>query len=168
MSPIFTRIIGIIYRLYIDSSVLNSYFEADSLVPKTSRLGIETQNFFKKFDGIFLIPYISTVVIDEIEKAPPEKYENMKELIRKYNIITLQETENAYNLAEDYIKARIFSSNSRNDAKHVAITTINRLNAIVSHNKKHIVKPTMYAKIAAFNAKIGYPPVYVIAPDEVS
>lgn len=60
-------------------------------------------------------------------------------------------------LAETYLKEKILGKASLDDAYHIAIATVNRLDVLVIWNFKNIVN---YDKIKLFNSinlRLGYP-----------
>jgi len=69
-------------------------------------------------------------------------------------------------LAETYLNERILGKASLNDAYHIAIATVNRLDVLVSWNFKHIVN---YDKIKLFNSinlRLGYPIIEIRSPKD--
>lgn len=70
------------------------------------------------------------------------------------------------NLAQAYIDERILGTSSFNDAYHIALATVNRLDVLVSWNFKHIVN---FDKIKLFNSvnmRLGYPIIDIRSPLE--
>jgi hypothetical protein len=75
--------------------------------------------------------------------------------------------EESKSLGEHYIDAKILTWKNLNDAYHIAIASINRLDLLVSWNFKHIVN---YDKIRLFNSvnlKLGYPEIDIRTPQEL-
>ena len=75
-------------------------------------------------------------------------------------------TDDAKILAETYINEKTLGKASLNDAYHIALASINRLDCLVSWNFKHIVN---YDKIKMFNSinlKMGYPLIDIRTPSE--
>lgn len=75
-------------------------------------------------------------------------------------------SDDAKLLAEAYINEKVLGKSSLNDAYHIALATINRLDCLVSWNFKHIVN---YDKIKLFNSinlKLGYPLIDIRTPLE--
>jgi hypothetical protein len=81
-----------------------------------------------------------------------------------YRYIELDD-ESKY-LAQVYIDEKILGKSSYNDAYHIALTTVNRLDVLVSWNFKHIVN---FDKIKLFNSvnlRLGYPVIDIRSPLE--
>jgi hypothetical protein len=69
-------------------------------------------------------------------------------------------------LAEAYLEEKILGKASLNDAYHIAIATVNRLDVLISWNFKHIVN---YDKIKLFNSinlRLGYPMIEIRSPKD--
>ncbi len=69
-------------------------------------------------------------------------------------------------LAQVYIDEKILGMASYNDAYHIALATVNRLDVLVSWNFKHIVN---FDKIKLFNSvnlRLGYPIIDIRSPLE--
>lgn len=117
-------------RIYIDTSVFGGYFDeefAEHTIPLFDRL--KTGEFILLF---------STVTQDEIENAP----EKVKELVKSLKAeLTefLDTTDEAVDLATEYITERVVGQTSYADCLHIALATINRADFLVSWNFKHIV-----------------------------
>lgn len=145
-------------RVYIDTSVVGGYFD--------SEFDTDTKAFFKRvFNKDFLV-HFSEISEAEIALAP----DFVKELISKipadiYKLLPLD--NEVKKLAETYIKEKILGKSSLDDAYHIAIATINRLDVLVSWNFKHIVN---YDKIKLFNSvnlRLGYPMIDIRSPKEL-
>ena len=81
-----------------------------------------------------------------------------------YRYLDLDDESRA--LAEAYLKQEILGKASLDDAFHIAIGTVNRLDVLVSWNFKHIVN---YGKIKLFNSiylRLGYLIFEIRSPKE--
>lgn len=79
----------------------------------------------------------------------------------------LQLDEEALDLRNSYLRAGVVGTANANDALHVALATVARVDLIVSWNFKHIVH---FDKIKGFNAVNlgeGYLPIEIRSPLEV-
>lgn len=75
-------------------------------------------------------------------------------------------SDEAKQLAEAYINENALGKASLNDAYHIALASVNRLDCLVSWNFKHIVN---YDKIKLFNSinlKLGYHLIDIRTPLE--
>ncbi|MDR1319824.1 MAG: hypothetical protein LBK56_00100 [Gracilibacteraceae bacterium] len=73
-----------------------------------------------------------------MQKADEPKRANMLNLMDEYGITRLEGEDEAYRLAELYVKSGAIPKNFRFDAAHIAVASINRLDCILSYNFKHI------------------------------
>ena len=74
--------------------------------------------------------------------------------------------DNVESLAQAYIAEKILGQASENDAYHIALSSVNRLDCLISWNFKHIVN---FDKIKVFNSvnlSLGYPAIDIRSPLE--
>jgi predicted nucleic acid-binding protein len=144
-------------RIYIDTSVIGGYFD-DEFEKATKQLFDRIQN--KDF---FI--YFSEINETELILAP-QNVQAVKKLIPEDCYRYLNLDQEAKILAETYISENILGKASLNDAYHIAIASVNRLDCLVSWNFKHIVN---YDKIKLFNSinmKLNYPLIDIRTPLE--
>lgn len=105
-------------KLYIDTSVFGGYFDvefAEFTIPLFERL----------LNGEFIVLF-SSVTQDELENAPL----NVRELVQHLKIISsefLEITDEAVDLASEYIDEKVVGKTSYADCLHIALATINKL-----------------------------------------
>ena len=142
-------------RLYIDTSVFGGYYDE------------EFEEFTKPiFDRIredeFLLLF-STVTQDELENAPIQVRELVKHL--KVDFTEFVEiTEEAVELAMQYIKEKVVGQTSYADSLHIALATIHHANFLVSWNFKHIVNVQKIMGYNSINIKNGYKQLEIRSP----
>jgi len=142
-------------RLYIDTSVFGGYYDE------------EFEEFTKPlFDRIredeFLLLF-STVTQDELENAPIQVRELVKHL--KVDFTEFVEiTEEAVELAIQYIKEKVVRQTSFADCLHIALATIHHANFLVSWNFKHIVNVQKIMGYNSINIKNGYKQLEIRSP----
>lgn len=144
-------------RIYIDTSVIGGYYDEE--FEESTRLLFD-RIAQKDFDV-----YFSEVNETELSLAP-QHIQDVKQLIpiECYKYLNLDDA--AKTLAETYIAERALGKASTNDAYHIAIASVNRLDCLISWNFKHIVN---YDKIKLFNSvnmKLGYPLIDIRTPLE--
>jgi len=74
--------------------------------------------------------------------------------------------EESRELAETYLKEKILGKASLDDAYHIAIATVNRLDVLVSWNFKHIVNFDKIKLFNSINLRLGYPTIEIRSPKE--
>lgn len=144
-------------RIYIDTSVIGGYFD-DKFEEPTKRLFERIEN--KDFDI-----YFSEVNETELSLAP-QHIKDLKNLIPPDCYKYLELTEEAKTLAESYISEKVLGKASTNDAYHIAISSVNRLDCLISWNFKHIVNFDKIKLFNSINLKFGYPLIDIRTPFE--
>jgi len=146
------------YKVYIDTSVIGGYY--DDEFSEITRL------FFERIKKKELMIHLSE--ISRLELLPaPKQVKEVVYLIPEDCLINLEFTEDAQDLANHYIKEKILGKASLNDALHIAIATVNRLDVLVSWNFKHIVNLDKIRLFNAMNLKLGYPMIEIRTPKEL-
>jgi hypothetical protein len=113
-------------------------------------------------------PYTSIFSTMEIDSEPdPEKREKMKALIPDYGITLLEVSPEVERLAVLYIQESAVSPAWETDAAHIAMTTINGLDFIVSLNFRHIARPWTDERVRRVNVREGYQGIGIYKPSEV-
>ena len=145
-------------RIYIDTSVIGGYFD-DEFEDHTKKL------FDRIINKDFEI-YFSEVNETELILAPQE-VKDVKNLIPKECFKYLELSDEAKLLAETYINEKALGKASLNDAYHIALASINRLDCLVSWNFKHIVNIRRIRAFNSVNIKEGYRELEIRSPMEV-
>jgi predicted nucleic acid-binding protein len=145
----------LIQRLYIDTSVFGGHYDvefAEFTVPLFER--VKNGEFTTLF---------STVTQEELENAP----ENVRELVQHLKIEyteLLEVTDEAVDLANEYIAEKVVGQTSYADCLHIALATINRADFLISWNFKHIVNVDRIRGYNAINIKNGYKQLEIRSP----
>lgn len=116
--------------------------------------------------GVFSL-LLSELTDAEIQDAPDEVkkvYEKFRECTNK--IIEL--SPEAIELSDAYIRHRILTLKFRDDARHIAIASVAGADLLVSWNFKHIVRFDKIQKFNAVNIEMGYKPISIYSPREVT
>ena len=122
---------------------------------------------FKEIAAGKYAAFTSRFVIGELNNAPEEKREKMIKLVLEHDIPILETSDEAVRMADLYIKEKIIPQKFRTDGLHIAITTVNDLDMIISMNFQHIVKRKTKIGTGSINAMNGYRPVEIYSPMEV-
>jgi len=130
-------------KIYLDTSVISHLDQQDAKEgweEATHKLWNEIQ--LGRFE-----PYISEIVFSEIDDANKEKREIMIRYLEVIDYKELNLTEEIKELAEKYIAEGIIPETYRDDARHIAIATVNNCDVIASWNFKHMVKMNTIIKV---------------------
>ena len=148
------------YKIYLDTSVISAYFDFKKPVRQ-----LMTQKWIENEVNNFKI-YISTIVLDEIENNRNEELKiKMLNLINDLKVSVLIVNDEIKKLAENYRKEIL--SNEVNDTLHIATSSFNHINAIISWNFRHIVNLNTIEKIHKINIKNNYPLVEIISIENI-
>ncbi len=105
---------------------------------------------------------------EELEKVrikDPKKAERLGLLIRSFRTVPL--TTEAEALAQAYIDNQILNEKKRNDARHLALATLNEADYLISWNFDDLVNVWTRERVNAVNILKGYQPIQIIAPPEL-
>lgn len=144
-------------RLYIDTSVVGGYYDDE--------FKEATRNFFDRIEAKEYLIYFSEVNETELVLAP----QNVKEVklkIPKECLRYLEIDDDVEKLAQTYISEKTLGKASTNDAYHIALASVNRLDCLVSWNFKHIVNFDKIKQFNSINLKLGYPLIDIRTPLE--
>ena len=145
-------------KIYIDTSVIggccdDEFKDCSIQLIKELKIGLH-------------IPVISELTLAEVNKAPQEVQNIITDLMAS-DCAIIPETEESVELAYKYIEAGILSKNFEDDARHIAIATINNVDIVTSWNFKHIVHFEKIRQFNSINIREGYKPIEIYSPREV-
>jgi len=144
-------------RAYVDTSVFGGVHDDEF------RDGSE--RFFAAVrDGEFTILTSEPLAL-EIARAP----EPVQDTFALHQDFTepLATTDEAEDLAEAYMLAKVVPAASRIDALHVALASVAHADVVVSWNFKHLVQLRRIRAFHAVNLLRGYPLIEIRSPLEV-
>ena len=142
-------------RLYLDTSVFGGYFDLE--------FAEFTMPLFERIQNEEFIVLFSTVTQDELENAPI----NVKELVQGLKVKNtdfLEITDEAVDLATEYITGKVVGKTSFADCLHIALATIHRADYLISWNFKHIVNVDRIRGYNSINIKNGYKQLEIRSP----
>ena len=148
-----------IQRIYIDTSVIGGCFDPE--------FAEWSNGLLQDFRNRTFQPLLSEVIAAEIEDAP-ENVQTVYAELRSLDAEVLSIEESALELADEYQRRAILTSNFYGDGLHIALATVAEADLLVSWNFKHIVR---FDKIRLFNAvniEFGYKPLQIFSPREVT
>ena len=150
-------------KIYLETSVFNFIFADDAPDKK-----IDTLKLFKEIKAGRFEPFTSEYVTDELKAAQPPKRDDMLNMIEEYGILTIKKDDAvALKLTDMYVAEGIVPKKFITDAVHIAVATVNEMDAIVSWNFQHIVKMKTIILTESVNLKHGYRKIMIHSPTEV-
>ncbi len=145
-------------RIYIDTSVVGGFFDEEYKIP--------TQLLFKRLEKNEIKFVISDLLELELIQAPKQ----VSELLLKYpgdRFERIELTEETMALANRYITEGVVGRTSLEDCRHIALATINKVDALASWNFKHIVNLDRIKGYNSVNLKLGYATIEIRTPQEL-
>ena len=144
-------------KVYVDTSVFGGCFDREFSEP--------SKVFFDEIKRQRFTLVTSAVVQAEIEPSPENVRKLFDEMITMADMVSVDSA--ALALQESYVREGIVTSNSFDDALHVALATTAKYDLIVSWNFKHIVHFEKIPKYNAVNILQGYGKIGIYSPLEV-
>ncbi len=143
--------------LYLDTSVLGGYFD-DEWQQATRMLWRQMEAGQWRFCTSF-------VTAEELSGAP----EHVRDLFKTSFAAdaVLDVTDEMDQLADAYIGQCVVTPKYENDARHVAVCTVARIDYLVSWNFRHLVNVQREAGFNGVNLLKGYPTVRIVNPLEI-
>ncbi|GHS94965.1 hypothetical protein FACS1894139_02430 [Planctomycetales bacterium] len=146
-------------RIYIDTSVVGGYFDDE--------FAAATQALFARLAAGEVVFVVSDMLDEELTDAP----QRVRELLDRYNkpnsLEFVEQTDEVEALANRYIAEKVVGEASVDDCRHIALATVNRVDAIASWNFKHIVNLDRIRGYNGVNLKNGYSSVEIRSPQEL-
>jgi hypothetical protein len=147
-----------IKRVYIDTSVVGGMFDQE--------FSSDTIPFFENVIKGEITIIVSDLLEAELLRAPSQVKDFLVTIPGKF-VERLRLTEEAANLADKYIDAKVVGKTSRADCQHIAMATITRADVLVSWNFKHIVNLDKIRGYNGINYQFGYNMIEIRTPKEL-
>lgn len=145
--------------VYLDASVPSAYYEES----QSERFKI-TRLWWEKIEDYEVS--ISTLTLKEIKALKnEEKREAIFSLL--HNFLILKITPLVEALSKQYLEAKIIPLNSLNDALHLSIAVINKIDILLSWDFAHLVKKEVERKVNIYNITNGYSRIQIVSPREL-
>ena len=145
-------------RIYIDTSVIGGCFDKE--------FKEWSDKLFDEFRIGNKIAVISDITLDELSFSRLEVRNQLDTIPNNFKEYILND-EQSEELADMYIKEKAVTQKSHEDALHIAIATINKVDVLVSWNFKHIVNLDRIRKYNAVNLMNGYSMLEIRNPREI-
>jgi len=154
-------------KIYLETTVFSFYYGSEA-TPEYRQYKLDSMAVFDLIRAGKYEAFTSPLATDELADEPnEEKRLKMLALIPEYNVKVLSFSEEIQRLTDLYIQEGVVSSAWETDAAHIAITTVNGLDLIVSLNFTHIVRPWTVERVRRVNYREGYKPIGIYKPAEV-
>jgi hypothetical protein len=140
--------------LYLDTSVIGGYFDPEFMADTRALWRLRETGRFRFVS--------SQMVVDEIAGAPERVRELMRTSFGPEDVLDVS-VEMEY-LAAAYMSQKVVPGGFGNDAQHVAICSVERLDYLVSWNFKHLANVRRESGFNAVNLLQGYPALRIVVP----
>ncbi len=145
-------------RIYLDTSVFGGLFDVE--------FQEFTQPLFDRINNSEFTILFSTLLEKELELAP-EKVRRLVRGIDNNDAEFVIETDDAVELATEYISEMVVGHTSYSDCLHIALATISQADLLVSWNFKHIVNIQRIRGYNSINIKNGYKHLEIRSPRDL-
>jgi predicted nucleic acid-binding protein len=145
-------------RAYADTSVFGGVFDKEFEKP--------SKRFFDVVKAGNIKLLTSELVRQEIQAGPNKVQMFFEEMLSFAEVVGISEA--VLELQKTYISKAIVSKKYATDAMHVALATVAGARVIVSWNFKHIVNFQKIPMYNSVNASLGYHPIGIYSPLEVT
>ena len=140
--------------LYLDTSVVGGYFDPEFAAETRALWRLRAAGRFR-----FIT---SQLVFQEIAHAPDRVRGLMRATFTPDDV--LERTAEVEELAQAYLARKIVPFEYVDDARHVALCSVVRVDYLVSWNFRHLANARREAGFNAVNLLQGYSPVRIVAP----
>ncbi|MFN8267553.1 MAG: PIN domain-containing protein [Chitinophagales bacterium] len=144
-------------RIYIDTSVIGGYYDTE--------FEVATKRLFNRIINKDFSIFFSEVNETELILAP-KHIRDVKKLIPTDCLTFIEMNNEAETLAQTYISEKALGKASENDAYHIALSSVYRLDCLISWNFKHIVNFDKIKLFNSINMRLGYPLIDIRSPLE--
>ena len=146
-------------KFYVDTSVWGGYYDKE--------FSEWTIPFFEQARRGKITIVLSDITIGELQDAP-EDVRRLPETIPPDYIELIDVTDEHLSLADNYVKEGALTPKLLSDAQHIAISTIVKVDSLVSWNFKHMVNFFRIKQYNAINLKFGFQTIDIRTPKEVT
>ncbi len=150
-------------RLYLDTSVLGALCD-----PGPEERIRATRRLLDGLSGGVWEGFISALVLEEVSRAPETVRQIIAKELQESPFPVLEESVESIALARAYVEAGAVPSQYEDDARHIAVATVNEVKVIVSWNFRHMVNIERKRKINSVNLREGFPLIDLVSPWEVT
>lgn len=151
--------------LYLDTSVM-SFALSDDIASDDRDI---TLTLIQEINDGKYEAFISDVVIRELGNTRDSvKRDRLLKLVNEVEFSeVLTVDEEIDKLADKYVEEGIIPPVYRDDALHIALTSVKGIDILISWNFRHLVKHKTRIKVSGVNTMLGYKAIDICTPWEV-
>ncbi len=140
--------------LYLDTSVIGGYYDPEFMADTRALWRLREAGRFQ-----FIT---SQLVFQEVAGAPERVRELMRSTFSPDDV--LERTAEVEALAQAYLAQKVVPPAFDDDARHVAVCTVARIEYLVNWNFKHLANVRRESGFNAVNLLQGYSSVRIVVP----
>jgi predicted nucleic acid-binding protein len=107
----------------------------------------------------------SQTVLDECSEGDPEMSEKRLELLKDIPLLEL--SNDVVSVAEALLSRQIIPLKAADDAIHIAVASIHRIDYLVTWNCKHLANPRNWRRISDCVAAFGHRATVICTPEDL-
>jgi hypothetical protein len=146
-------------RIYVDTSVIGGCCD-----PEFQEWSEGLLSDFQKENFLLVLSELAEAKIQEAPKEVREVHVQFRKCVHEFVLLT----DEAIEWADAYLRRKILPLNYRDDARHIAMATISGADLLINWNFRHIVHFKNIQKFNAVNIELGYKPIQIYSPREVT
>jgi len=150
-------------KLYVETSIV-SYLTArpsrDVVINANQQLAQEWWEKRQNFDL-----FVSQIVIDEVSQGDASFAKKRLDLIQDFPLIEFN--DESKDLAKKILRQNVLPPKAALDVFHIAVTTVHKLDFLLTLNCKHIANAFIFRRIEKICRQFGYEPPIVCTPQEI-
>jgi len=144
--------------IYLDSSVPSAYYERSERGRVTRKWWDEKIKSYKVLVSVLTLRELEALKTEERRRA-------LLLLVKGFPVLKVDSA--AQKLAASYIEKKVIPPNVPNDALHIALAVINKVDMLLSWDFAHMVRPEVERKINILNMMSGYSRICIISPEKL-
>ncbi|MDD1416326.1 type II toxin-antitoxin system VapC family toxin [Dolichospermum sp. ST_con] len=153
-----------IESLYLDTSIIGYLTIRPSTNLITASNSVITQSWWDTRRQNFTL-YISEVVLEELARGDQEIATKRLDLINELPLLELNET--VEELAQQFLTKSNLPPKASDDALHIALATIYKVDYLLTWNCKHIANAQIQKKLSQISIQSGYELPTICTPYEL-
>ncbi len=115
--------------------------------------------------GVYLVPYVSLLVINECSKGTPIQIQKRLKAIERFDVVAIDLESEA--LARNIVHEKGIPEQYPEDAMHIAAAAVNGIDFIATWNFAHINNPATRKRIREIVERHDYVCPEICSPEEL-
>ncbi len=151
-------------RIYVETSVI-SYLTARSSRDLLVAARQEATREWWDLRDTFFKPLISKLVLQEISAGDSVAAYNRLQICQSLPLLAIE--ENCLSLAKELIAVNAVPATEQEDALHIALATLSKVDFIATWNFSHFVGPVTKFRLQTQIQNMGFSPPILATPEEL-